>query len=125
MALPGCRQSVFRAELLAVARASEECQPTRVVSDVKLKDEADPGSCIGRPRAKTMKHPRDKLSKNNHLALDFNGIVRHNSVHKCGHDLKGHACRNLATLKAGDGNAKHGPHFHDPPDPIEPPHKKN
>eukprot|EP00971_Amphidinium_carterae_P113458 2247858-Amphidinium_carterae.1 len=33
MALPGIRQSVFRAELLAVVRALEECQPRRVVSD--------------------------------------------------------------------------------------------
>eukprot|EP00971_Amphidinium_carterae_P048013 945335-Amphidinium_carterae.1 len=30
MALPGCRQSVLRAELLAVVRALEECQPRRV-----------------------------------------------------------------------------------------------
>eukprot|EP00971_Amphidinium_carterae_P181328 3597377-Amphidinium_carterae.1 len=35
MALPGIRQSVFRAELLAVVRALEECQPRRVVSDCK------------------------------------------------------------------------------------------
>eukprot|EP00971_Amphidinium_carterae_P027167 535336-Amphidinium_carterae.2 len=35
LALPGCRQSVFRAELLAVVRALEECQPSRVVSDCK------------------------------------------------------------------------------------------
>eukprot|EP00971_Amphidinium_carterae_P252322 5009392-Amphidinium_carterae.1 len=35
MALPGCRQSVFRAELLAVVGALEECQPRRVVSDCK------------------------------------------------------------------------------------------
>eukprot|EP00971_Amphidinium_carterae_P249088 4944270-Amphidinium_carterae.1 len=35
MALPGCRQSVFRAELLSVVRALEECQPSRVVSDCK------------------------------------------------------------------------------------------
>eukprot|EP00971_Amphidinium_carterae_P228554 4533254-Amphidinium_carterae.2 len=35
MARPGCRQSVFRAELLAVVRALEECQPSRVVSDRK------------------------------------------------------------------------------------------
>eukprot|EP00971_Amphidinium_carterae_P011712 230580-Amphidinium_carterae.2 len=34
-ALPGCRQSVFRAQLLTVARALEECQPRRVVSDCK------------------------------------------------------------------------------------------
>eukprot|EP00971_Amphidinium_carterae_P092830 1838216-Amphidinium_carterae.1 len=33
--LPGCRQSVFRAELLAVVRAEEECNPRRVVSDCK------------------------------------------------------------------------------------------
>eukprot|EP00971_Amphidinium_carterae_P004869 97399-Amphidinium_carterae.1 len=36
MALPGCRQSVFIAELLAVVRALEECQPTRVASDCKV-----------------------------------------------------------------------------------------
>eukprot|EP00971_Amphidinium_carterae_P202666 4021560-Amphidinium_carterae.1 len=35
MALPGCRQSAFRAELLAVVRVLEECQPRRVVSDCK------------------------------------------------------------------------------------------
>eukprot|EP00971_Amphidinium_carterae_P255510 5072398-Amphidinium_carterae.1 len=35
MALPGIRQSVFRAELLAVVRALEECQPRCVVSDCK------------------------------------------------------------------------------------------
>eukprot|EP00971_Amphidinium_carterae_P075661 1494871-Amphidinium_carterae.1 len=33
MALLGCQQSVFRAELSAVVRALEECQPSRVVSD--------------------------------------------------------------------------------------------
>eukprot|EP00971_Amphidinium_carterae_P109693 2172722-Amphidinium_carterae.1 len=33
--LPGFRQPVFRAELLAVVRALEECQPRRVVSDCK------------------------------------------------------------------------------------------
>eukprot|EP00971_Amphidinium_carterae_P199830 3966460-Amphidinium_carterae.1 len=35
LALPGCRQSVFRAELLAVVRVLEECQPSRVASDCK------------------------------------------------------------------------------------------
>eukprot|EP00971_Amphidinium_carterae_P311715 6195551-Amphidinium_carterae.1 len=35
MALPGCRQSVYRAELLAVVRGLEECQPHLVVSDCK------------------------------------------------------------------------------------------
>eukprot|EP00971_Amphidinium_carterae_P304428 6049981-Amphidinium_carterae.1 len=35
LALPGCRQSVFRAELLTVVRALEECQPNRIVSDCK------------------------------------------------------------------------------------------
>eukprot|EP00971_Amphidinium_carterae_P320432 6369352-Amphidinium_carterae.1 len=35
MALPGCRQSVFRAKLLADVRVLEECQPTRVVNDCK------------------------------------------------------------------------------------------
>eukprot|EP00971_Amphidinium_carterae_P191774 3805070-Amphidinium_carterae.1 len=35
LALPGCRQSVFRAELLAVVRALEERQPRTVVSDCK------------------------------------------------------------------------------------------
>eukprot|EP00971_Amphidinium_carterae_P074359 1469365-Amphidinium_carterae.1 len=33
--LPGCRQSVFRAELLAVVRTMEKCNPKRVVSDCK------------------------------------------------------------------------------------------
>eukprot|EP00971_Amphidinium_carterae_P096950 1919265-Amphidinium_carterae.1 len=33
--LPGCRQSVFRAELLAVVHALEECNPRRLVSDCK------------------------------------------------------------------------------------------
>eukprot|EP00971_Amphidinium_carterae_P219985 4366922-Amphidinium_carterae.1 len=33
--LPGCRQSVVRAELLAVARALKECSPCRIVSDCK------------------------------------------------------------------------------------------
>eukprot|EP00971_Amphidinium_carterae_P136485 2704279-Amphidinium_carterae.1 len=37
IALPGIRQSVFRAELLAVVRALEECQPRRVVSDCKAR----------------------------------------------------------------------------------------
>eukprot|EP00971_Amphidinium_carterae_P161793 3207396-Amphidinium_carterae.1 len=35
LASAGCRQSVFRAELLAVVRALEECHPRRVVSDCK------------------------------------------------------------------------------------------
>eukprot|EP00971_Amphidinium_carterae_P247674 4918058-Amphidinium_carterae.1 len=35
LAHPGCRQSVFRAELLAVVRSLEVCQPRRVVSDCK------------------------------------------------------------------------------------------
>eukprot|EP00971_Amphidinium_carterae_P306247 6086182-Amphidinium_carterae.3 len=34
-ALPGIRQSVYRAELHAVARALEECSPHEVVSDFK------------------------------------------------------------------------------------------
>eukprot|EP00971_Amphidinium_carterae_P038428 755782-Amphidinium_carterae.1 len=33
--LPGLRQSVYRAELLAVVRVLEECQPHEVVSDCK------------------------------------------------------------------------------------------
>eukprot|EP00971_Amphidinium_carterae_P309924 6158770-Amphidinium_carterae.1 len=33
--LPGCRQSLFRAELLAVVRALEDRGPRRVVSDCK------------------------------------------------------------------------------------------
>eukprot|EP00971_Amphidinium_carterae_P217638 4320251-Amphidinium_carterae.1 len=34
-ALPGIRQSVYRAELHAIARALEECSPHEVVSDCK------------------------------------------------------------------------------------------
>eukprot|EP00971_Amphidinium_carterae_P345756 6486879-Amphidinium_carterae.1 len=34
-ALPGLRQSVYRAELHAIARALEECSPHEVVSDCK------------------------------------------------------------------------------------------
>eukprot|EP00971_Amphidinium_carterae_P265866 5274094-Amphidinium_carterae.1 len=33
--LPGIKQSVYRAELYAVARALEECKPHEVVSDCK------------------------------------------------------------------------------------------
>eukprot|EP00971_Amphidinium_carterae_P267485 5306076-Amphidinium_carterae.2 len=33
--LPRIKQSVYRAELLAVARALEECQPHEIVSDCK------------------------------------------------------------------------------------------
>eukprot|EP00971_Amphidinium_carterae_P127900 2533210-Amphidinium_carterae.1 len=33
--LPGIKQSVYRAEFLAVVRALEECQPHEVVSDCK------------------------------------------------------------------------------------------
>eukprot|EP00971_Amphidinium_carterae_P113635 2251725-Amphidinium_carterae.1 len=35
MALPCLRQSVFRAELLAVVRTHEECHPKRVVNDCR------------------------------------------------------------------------------------------
>eukprot|EP00971_Amphidinium_carterae_P189608 3763523-Amphidinium_carterae.1 len=34
-ALPGLKQSVYRAELHAIARALEECSPHEVVSDCK------------------------------------------------------------------------------------------
>eukprot|EP00971_Amphidinium_carterae_P307414 6109284-Amphidinium_carterae.1 len=59
MALPGCRQSVFRAELLAVVRVLEGCQPARVVSD-----------CIGVVKALQAIKSGHRLPKGRHRYLE-------------------------------------------------------
>eukprot|EP00971_Amphidinium_carterae_P293634 5829605-Amphidinium_carterae.1 len=51
-ALPGLRQSVYRAELHAIARALEECSPHEVVSDCKGAVKAVQALQIGRRQPK-------------------------------------------------------------------------